>query len=137
MWIWISWLHEKPADLALHCYQKRSYIHVIVCCMHSGLIRLNIEIYSGISFTSPYSFFIKSMGPEVAIMPPPPPHTHTYTHHYKRVGQIVIVRCLWRVYCFHACASICPSVTFCFLNIVKTLLEFHETLQTYSYLQDK
>ena len=29
------------------------------------------------------------------------------------------------------------SVTFCFLNIVKSFLEFHQTLQTCSHLQDK
>ena len=32
-------------------------------------------------------------------------------------------------------AYVCPSVTFCFLNILKShLLEFHQTLQTYSYI---
>ena len=25
MWILISWLHKKPADLDLHCFQKRVY----------------------------------------------------------------------------------------------------------------
>ena len=25
MWILISWIHQKPADLDLHCFQKREY----------------------------------------------------------------------------------------------------------------
>ena len=32
-------------------------------------------------------------------------------------------------------ASVRPSVTFCFLN--NSLLDFHQTLQTCSYMQDK
>ena len=35
----------------------------------------------------------------------------------------------------HPC--LCLSITFCFLKIFKSLLEFHPTLQIYSYLQDK
>ena len=30
-----------------------------------------------------------------------------------------------------------PSVTFCFLNILKSLLDFHQNLQTCSCMQDK
>ena len=41
------------------------------------------------------------------------------------------------VYCFHLVRPLCLSVTFCFLNIFKSFLEFHQTMQTYSYLQDK
>ena len=37
--------------------------------------------------------------------------------------------------CIHA--SVRPSVTFCFLNILKSLLDFHQSLQTCSYIQDK
>ena len=33
--------------------------------------------------------------------------------------------------------SVCPSVTFCFLNIWKSSLDFHQTLQTCSCMQDK
>ena len=35
----------------------------------------------------------------------------------------------------HACLR--ASVTFCFFNNLKSLLDFHQTLQTCSYMQDK
>ena len=60
--------------------------------------------------------------------PPPPPPPRKF--------------CFWWVYCFHVvrpCVrpSVRASVTFCFLNILKSLLYFHQTLQTCSYMQDK
>ena len=38
---------------------------------------------------------------------------------------------------FSRCASVRPSVTFCFLSILKSFLDFHQALQTCSYMQDK
>ena len=38
---------------------------------------------------------------------------------------------------FSCCPTICPSITFCLLNILESLLDFHQTLQTCSYMQDK
>ena len=48
--------------------------------------------------------------------------------------------CLWWVYCFHVvCASVCASVpNVLFPKYLKeSLLDFHQTLQTCSYMQDK
>ena len=47
--------------------------------------------------------------------------------------------CLWMGILFSHCPSInvCVSVTFCFLNILKSLTEFHQILHTHSYLEDK
>ena len=48
--------------------------------------------------------------------------------------------CLGRVYCFHivrpsVCASVRPSVTFCFFNISWSFMEFNQTLHTHSLIQ--
>ena len=43
MWILISWLLMKPADLDLHCFQTGGYkILVKVACPVSALIRLEL-----------------------------------------------------------------------------------------------
>ena len=41
--------------------------------------------------------------------------TQTMITHYTSCNL-----CLWRVYCFHVNACLCPSVTVCFRNILKS-----------------
>ena len=44
VWILISWRHEKPADLDLHCFLKRVLSFEKKSYVHSMLIRLNIAV---------------------------------------------------------------------------------------------
>ena len=45
VWILISWLHQKPADLDLHCFQKS--IKFLKKFIHSALIEWN-TVYNSI-----------------------------------------------------------------------------------------
>ena len=53
----------------------------------------------------------------------------------KKLRIIIPPQTLWRVYCFHVVRPCVHNILFPY-HLEESLLEFHQTLQTYLYIQD-
>ena len=61
LWILISWLHQKPADLDLHCFRKRVWnlenMRTVCCYMlNDGFLEDNGMAESDIIYTPTWSY---------------------------------------------------------------------------------
>ena len=50
MWILISWLHQKPADLDLHCFQNTGYNYVVVGSLFVDVSKVFRVLHQGLVY---------------------------------------------------------------------------------------